>query len=488
MNWLMGICALIMGALAIGSIALPFFDREFRGAGQIVFVLLTAPLYLAAGWYCFRIVLRAGEYGIVLGSSGFRRVSDPPTRLTNWPRVARLRERSMLHRVEMLDHGGSVLGRLEYQLDGFDEALASVLAYTRYDSRNVPLPHRIEGGGATAARVAWFFLGALVILCFLTGSLVPGLLLGAMLGWAFIKDRKTVRRALYVDGSTVRLTTGAGEVSLAVGQVKEVRVIRKPVGNGAYLLDVALVTTSGETHLARPGMADPFHVWTTLRTAQRHAGNSLEVQADVAHLPQPRHGPGRRALVYSAALLAMLGFGIAIVGEGPADAVRVGTTAPDFPARDLLTDKEVSLQEAGRSRTTVLSFWAHDCKYCRSQLRALDSVRQFVDSSRVRVVAVHVSHDRDEAARLGRRLGLGLELWFDEDGLAERRYGIEGTPATLVIDPTGCVRYFVTGTGGVDVQRLVRAAARAESQGGTAVACSAWGEPPSDAARRLAVT
>ena len=483
MNWLMGICALIGAGLGIGSIALPFFDPEFRSGGQIAFVLLTAPLYLAGGWYCLRIVLRSEEYGILLGPSGFRRLSDPPTRLTSWSRVARLRERSMLHRVEMLDHDGQVLGRLEYQLHEFDEALASVLASTRYDSKHVPLPHRIDGGAATAAKVTWCFLGALVLFSVVSGSPVPGLLLGALLGWAFLKERKTVRRALYVDSSTVRLTTGAGEIALAATQVKEIRVIRKPVGTGAYLLDVALVTSSGEVYLARPGTADPFHVWTTLRTAQRHAGSAEGVQADFPYLPQPQRKPRRRALVYGAALLTTLGFGIAIVGQGPADAVRVGMTAPHFPARDLLTDRKVSLQEPGRRRTTVLSFWAHDCKYCRSQLRALDSVRQLVDSSRVRVVAVHVSHDRDEAARLGRGLDLGLELWFDEDDLAERQYGIEGTPATLVIDPAGCVRYFVTGTGGVDVERLVRAAARAEGQR----ACNGWEEPPSDGARRLAL-
>ena len=137
---------------------------------------------------------------------------------------------------------------------------------------------------------------------------------------------------------------------------------------------------------------------------------------------------------------------------------------------------------------TPTDFYDIDSVLAEEERAVRDSVRQFVDSSRVRVVAVHISHDRDEAARLGRRLGLGLELWFDEDGLAERHYGIEGTPATLVIDPTACVRYFVTGTGGVDVQRLIRAAARAESQASTAAACGGGEEPPSDAARRLAVT
>jgi peroxiredoxin len=137
-------------------------------------------------------------------------------------------------------------------------------------------------------------------------------------------------------------------------------------------------------------------------------------------------------------------------------------------AKDLLSGMGVSLSSlATGGRTIVLSFCTVSCEYCTAQLIALDSVQSMVPPD-VRVVAIHLSTgDFAAATRLVTRLSLGIETWQDVDRAAERRYGVQGTPATIVIDPAGCVRYFVTGTGGVEVRRLSRAASDAARDGQT---------------------
>jgi peroxiredoxin len=200
------------------------------------------------------------------------------------------------------------------------------------------------------------------------------------------------------------------------------------------------------------------------------------VLANLGLPPQPVSPPSAQTRRRWVALTAAVAIGLCLcalaLNRSRPDPIRSGGPAPAIIAKDLISGIEVSLSpQDSERRAVVLSFWVVSCEHCTAQLIALDSVQSMARSN-VRVVAIHLSSgDATAARRLVRRLKLGIETWQDVDRAAERRYGIQGTPATIVIDHTGCIRYFVTGTGGVEVGRLTRTALQAASDRLTS-ACS----------------
>lgn len=187
----------------------------------------------------------------------------------------------------------------------------------------------------------------------------------------------------------------------------------------------------------------------------------------------PTTATRRRQLLAIMAMLAVLILNAWMLGRSRRPTATIGGRAPDFTAKDMISNQMVSLGKSGKGRTIVLSFWEQDCTYCTAQLLALDSVRRFTASANVRVVAIHLARgDTKTAASLVTKLKVGIESWHDVNRTAERRFGITGTPATAVIDEVGCIQYFVNGTGGVNVEKLTHAAVRAASRDGPTRKCS----------------
>lgn len=117
----------------------------------------------------------------------------------------------------------------------------------------------------------------------------------------------------------------------------------------------------------------------------------------------------------------------------------VGFPAPDFAARDVFTNEEVSLTGL-KGTHVVLNFWATWCGPCRAEMPELD---QFQKEAKGKVRVVAIGADSTETpAKMGefvRSLGLSFTVVHD-GGEAVLPYRVVGIPTTLLIDAQGVVR------------------------------------------------
>jgi peroxiredoxin len=136
------------------------------------------------------------------------------------------------------------------------------------------------------------------------------------------------------------------------------------------------------------------------------------------------------------ALCALL---LVIAGPVHADAVVVGSSAPDFALKNV-TGKNLRLSEY-RGHVVVLSFWAGWCGECRSQLEALADMRAQIDSGEFEVLAVSLDDDAKRTAAAASKVGLQQRV-LDGARAEEvaRSYDVSTMPSLFLIDRDGIVR------------------------------------------------
>ena len=84
-------------------------------------------------------------------------------------------------------------------------------------------------------------------------------------------------------------------------------------------------------------------------------------------------------------------FGSPEVPSGPV----VGSVAPDFKVRNLVTGEDVTLSSQ-RGKVVILTFWASWCGPCKRELPILESAERLVGKDKLLVFAI--SHRDTEAA------------------------------------------------------------------------------------------
>lgn len=149
---------------------------------------------------------------------------------------------------------------------------------------------------------------------------------------------------------------------------------------------------------------------------------------------------------------ALVGVLVALIGVGwlvrdrflP---VEVGTSAPDFAARDL-QGRPVSLADL-RGEVVLLNIWATWCPPCREEMPSMQRLHESLADEGLRVVAVSIdaeSGEVDAGGRPGgdveafaREMGLTFEIWHDPAGDIQRVYRTTGVPESFVIDRSGTI-------------------------------------------------
>lgn len=133
--------------------------------------------------------------------------------------------------------------------------------------------------------------------------------------------------------------------------------------------------------------------------------------------------------------------------------VEVGTSAPDFVARDL-TGAPVSL-ESLRGEVVLLNIWATWCPPCREEMPSMQRLHEQLRAEGLKVVAVSIdaaSGSVDSGGRPGgdigafaREYGLTFDIWHDPSGVIQRTYRTTGVPESFVIDRSGYITRKVIG-------------------------------------------
>lgn len=137
------------------------------------------------------------------------------------------------------------------------------------------------------------------------------------------------------------------------------------------------------------------------------------------------------ALVFGAALVIKIRPQIDLVG--------VGTTAPEFQAKDLRTGRRVTLADY-RGKVVLLNLWATWCEPCRVEMPSLERLSHRLGGTDFTVVAVSIDEEGDSVVTaFARELGLTFDLLHDPTASIKRAYQATGVPESWVIDRDGVI-------------------------------------------------
>jgi len=147
------------------------------------------------------------------------------------------------------------------------------------------------------------------------------------------------------------------------------------------------------------------------------------------------------------ALYALIFFVASLIGNGWMTRHQVAGQAPQLN-RSTLSGERIELVRNARDgqlnpfpQTTLLYFFADWCPICKLQN---DTIAGIAASHRVIGIAMQ-SGDDGRVNAYARQHGLNFPLINDRDGSLSRAYGVNGVPATVIVDRQGKIRFSTQG-------------------------------------------
>ena len=132
--------------------------------------------------------------------------------------------------------------------------------------------------------------------------------------------------------------------------------------------------------------------------------------------------------------------------------VQKGMRAPGFSLSSLKGDK-VSLA-ALTGQVVVVDFWAQWCEPCKRELPELDKLQKDYAGKGVKILAVNIDKERDNADKLVRLLKLSLVVLLDPAGSVAATYDLPKMPTSYIVDKKGVVRFVHEGFESGDLARF----------------------------------
>jgi thiol-disulfide isomerase/thioredoxin len=121
--------------------------------------------------------------------------------------------------------------------------------------------------------------------------------------------------------------------------------------------------------------------------------------------------------------------------ESPA----VGSLAPDFTAKNILTGEKVTLS-AAQGKLVFLTFWATWCAPCRKEIPLLANVEKRLGKERAVVYAVNFQEPQNTLAQVKRVVisaGWQIAVLEDYNGRIATEYAIHSIPHLFIIGQDG---------------------------------------------------
>jgi thiol-disulfide isomerase/thioredoxin len=136
---------------------------------------------------------------------------------------------------------------------------------------------------------------------------------------------------------------------------------------------------------------------------------------------------------------------------GPA----IGTMAPEFSGRNLMTGEKIDLV-AERGKLVIVTFWATWCAPCRRELPILERAQQLIGKDRLTVFAVDYQDQPEAVARLRRVVKKWLVTFVqDPNGRIARQYNIQAVPHLFMVSSGGEILANHLGYGDRSINELV---------------------------------
>ena len=126
----------------------------------------------------------------------------------------------------------------------------------------------------------------------------------------------------------------------------------------------------------------------------------------------------------------------------PAQAARVGSSAPDF---DLMTlnGHKVNLESYSGQGPLLIFFWTTWCHFCESEIHAIQDLKDEYAANGLQFLGINPGwRDSEQRARsYRRRQGVDLTMAFDRSSRLGSRYMVQGVPTLFLVDNEGVIQY-----------------------------------------------
>jgi peroxiredoxin len=111
--------------------------------------------------------------------------------------------------------------------------------------------------------------------------------------------------------------------------------------------------------------------------------------------------------------------------------------APEFtlPTPD---GKKVSLAQL-RGQVVFVNFWATWCPPCRVEMPSMERLHQQFKGRGLAMLAIDIGESPKQVARFMKEFRLSFPALVDADSTVASRYGVQGSPVTVLIDRNGRV-------------------------------------------------
>jgi len=117
-----------------------------------------------------------------------------------------------------------------------------------------------------------------------------------------------------------------------------------------------------------------------------------------------------------------------------------GAVAPDFSGQRI-NGRSVSLKQY-RGRVVLIDFWASWCSPCRESMPHLKELYTKYRGKGLVLLGVNLDKTRAAASGFMKQAGVNFPIIFGpENQKTAATYGVQGIPATVLVDKQGVIRY-----------------------------------------------
>ena len=116
-----------------------------------------------------------------------------------------------------------------------------------------------------------------------------------------------------------------------------------------------------------------------------------------------------------------------------------------FELESLQDRREFTLSDF-RNKVVVINFWATWCAPCRAEMPSIESLHQKLKSQGLVWLAVNSGEDRVTVGNYIKKYKYAFPVLLDPNGLNTYQYGVQGLPATLIVNKSGYIVALAVGS------------------------------------------
>ena len=135
----------------------------------------------------------------------------------------------------------------------------------------------------------------------------------------------------------------------------------------------------------------------------------------------------------------------------------VGQEAPDCPLVQLDGQGATSLKQQSAQGALYVDFWASWCSSCVHAFPFMNAIQERYGKHGLRVIAINLDEKSESAQKFLSRHPADFTIYATPGAACARDFGVEGMPASYLVDTAGVVRRVHLGFRQSDAAALVAA-------------------------------